>query len=439
MHLMLTRLCGERFGQRAGCGVLVWIGVSLLSTAIVAVKHLGGHEAIPFVFFASAVHWGLWGLAVPLVTASADRLPVFHHTHGRRHVLLLTLILAIAAPIVSVIYIALLYATYYPYRTEMTTFGAVLGAELRGVWGMDLATGFVMLAGAQVWRVWQDLQYERTRAAVLEQQLTQTRLEALRRQLHPHFLFNTLHTIAGLIGDQPVKARRMVVSLGDFLRVTLTDDSAPICSLSEELAFVDLYMGIQKLRLGDRLRLDYGIDAEATAAEVPHLLLQPLFENAVRHGASKVAGPCAIAFDARRVDAMLRLTLENDAPRGPARQAPPAYGVGLSNTLARLRLHYGDAFTFQYAALPEGRVRIEISLPHRRAADGRAADGRAGDDGIGDERDRREPETRDEEDHASRANLATGATSADRVSGDHGADAAPGRARESRARAHAAR
>lgn len=397
----------EGVGQRAGCVVLTWVGVSLLSTAIVAVKHLGGHRDLDFVFYASAVHWGLWALALPLVKRSADRLPVFHHTHGRRHALALTLFLVVATPLVSVIYIALLYATYYPYRTETTTFGGMLGAELPAVWGMDLVTGFVLLGGVQVWQVWQALQFERTRAAALEQQLTLTRLEALRRQLHPHFLFNTLHTIAGLIGDQPVKARRMVVSLGDFLRVTLTDGSAPLCSLSEELAFVDLYMGIQKLRLGDRLRLDYGIDAEATAAEVPHLLLQPLFENAVRHGVSKIAGPCAIAFDARRADGRLRLTLENDAPPGPQRDAPPAYGVGLSNTLARLRLHYGDGFTFDYAARAEGRVRIDISLPHRRAGDGG---------------DRREGE-----DHASRADLV------------RAANGALSRTSESRARAHAAR
>jgi LytS/YehU family sensor histidine kinase len=125
-------------------------------------------------------------------------------------------------------------------------------------------------------------------------------------------------------------------------------------------------MGIQRLRLGDRVNLDYDIDPEATAAEVPHLLLQPLFENAVRHGASRLAGRCDIVFRAHRENGRLHLSLANDAPpKSPDHQN--RRGVGLANTLHRLRLHYASDFTYEYVERPHGGVRIEIAVPYRVA------------------------------------------------------------------------
>jgi LytS/YehU family sensor histidine kinase len=194
-----------------------------------------------------------------------------------------------------------------------------------------------------------------------------SRLDALRMQLHPHFLFNSLHTITSLIGDQPGTARRMVVALGDFLRSTLKDGSGPARSLAQELEFTDLYMRIEKLRLGERLTVDYDIDPEATKAEVPQLLLQPLFENAVRHGASRVTGTCKITFRAHRDNSRLNLTLENDGPEISIPADASKNGVGLTNTNARLRFHYGENFTLQYRERPHGGARVDVSLPYRRA------------------------------------------------------------------------
>jgi two-component system, LytTR family, sensor kinase len=154
---------------------------------------------------------------------------------------------------------------------------------------------------------------------------------------------------------------------------------------------VDLYMGIEKLRLGDRLILDYEIEPAAVTAEVPHLLLQPLFENAVKHGAARLTGACRIAFRAHRENGRLNLCLENDglvcqpAPntlRNVRRLTPtgrnltlvsphspdtPRHGVGLTNTVARLSLHYGENFSFQYTDRPQGGVRIDLSFPWRKA------------------------------------------------------------------------
>jgi LytS/YehU family sensor histidine kinase len=185
--------------------------------------------------------------------------------------------------------------------------------------------------------------------------------------LHPHFLFNTLHTIAGLIVEQPPSARRMVIELGELLRLTLEDTGRPQRSLAEELEFADLYLGIEKLRLGDRLVIDYDIGPEVTRAEVPQLLLQPLFENAVRHGAARITGLCEILFRAYREGKWLRLMISNDGPAHSRVSRPSRSGVGLANTKDRLRLHYKDSFTFEYTERPHGGVQIDISIPYNNA------------------------------------------------------------------------
>jgi two-component system LytT family sensor kinase len=281
----------------------------------------------------------------------------------------LLLIVLGLTPLVSFIWAAIIYWTGFPfqYLSLFPTFSSLVAAHyIRSLQG-DLLICVALIIVLQVWRVWQDPQAARTRATELERQLVVSRLDTLRMQLHPHFLFNSLHTIASLIGDQPGTARRMVVALGDFLRLTLKDGSGPVRTLAEELEFTDLYMGIEKLRVGERLTLDYDIESEATKAEVPELLLQPLFENAVRHGASRVTGTCKIAFRAHRENGRLNLSLENDGPGNSAPCSASKNGVGLTNTMARLRLHYGENFTLRYADRSQGGARVEVSLPYRRA------------------------------------------------------------------------
>ena len=231
----------------------------------------------------------------------------------------------------------------------------------------DVLIGIVLVLAIEGWRVWLDFQAERTRGAELERQLAVSRLDALRMQLHPHFLFNTLHTLAGLIVEEPATARRMVIALGDLLRITLKESGDSVRSLAEELEFADLYLGIEKLRLGERLVLNYEIEPEATMAEIPQLLLQPLFENAIRHGAARTLQSCEIHFRARREGEKLHLVLRNDGPMRPPSSGMPPFGVGLRNTMDRLQLHYNNQYTFQYTDRPEGGVEIDLSIPYKKA------------------------------------------------------------------------
>jgi two-component system LytT family sensor kinase len=348
----------------------IWLAVTAFFAASLMARYIGTHKSFTYIFYATGVHYGLWTLVSPLLFSLCARWPLFQTGRQIGRITALVLVGVVLSPLVSLAYLAITYFTYFPYRSFLPTFKSYLDSDWWNAIHDDFMTCLVLLVAFQGWRVWRDLQSEQMRASELERQLAVSRLEALRMQLHPHFLFNTFHTITGLIGEDPATARRMVIALGDLLRRTLQEPTSPVQSLARELELIDLYMGIQRLRLGDRVSLDYDIDPDATVAEVPHLLLQPLFENAVRHGAARMAGPCSIVFRARRENGFLRLSLENDAPPAPPSQGAPARrGVGLTNTLGRLKLHYGDQFTFEYRDRAHGGVLIDLSLPYHHASE----------------------------------------------------------------------
>ena len=356
------------FLRRAAGVLLAWAGASLFFTGVLVLSELG-HKPLGFALYANALHFALWALALPVLSKCNRRLPLDGAHRIRNGALLLAVIVALAAVIMLTQW-AILFWTFFPYRSDYPTFKAFLQTETVRFLPFDILIGMVMATALEGWRGWRRYQAERIRTADLERQLAVSRLDALRMQLHPHFLFNTLHTIAGLIAEQPANARRMVIALGDLLRLTLKGTSSSVRSLGKELEFADLYLGIEKLRLGDRLILNYDLEPEATSAEVPQLLLQPLFENAVRHGASRIPGSCEIRFCAHREGERLHITLHNDGPQNPSTEGPPEFGVGLTNTVNRLRLHYQDQFTFKYSDRCQGGAEIDISIPYTKGDHG---------------------------------------------------------------------
>lgn len=347
--------------------VLAWAGVSVFFTAILELSEFG-HKPLGFALFSNAVHYGFWGLTLPLLGRCIRLFPLKRPKRVRNGAILLVLV-ALLAPAVSVAHWSVLFLTWFPYRAYDSTFLAVLRNEVFGFLYNEILIGIAVATALEGWEALKDLQVERVRSMDLERQLAVSRLEALRMQLHPHFLFNTLHAVAGLIIEDPPTARRMVIALGDLLRSTLRDSDGQMRTLAEELEYSDLYLGIEKLRLGDRLALNYDIEPAAARALVPQFLLQPLFENAIRHGVSHVTGPCELHFSAVRRLNTLEITIRNEGPRRDASQGPPRSGVGLTNTVDRLRIHYGDRQTFRYSDRPDGGAQIEISIPYAAGGD----------------------------------------------------------------------
>jgi sensor histidine kinase YesM len=203
----------------------------------------------------------------------------------------------------------------------------------------------------------------------LETRLVEAQLQALQRQLHPHFLFNTLNTVSGLIRTDPDGADKMIDRLGDLLRMTLHKSGIQEVSLKEELDVLDKYVEIERTRFGSRLAIDMRVQPDTLDAQVPSLLLQPLVENAIRHGIAPNARPGWIAVHAERDhDDLLLQVLDNGDGLPPDRLMALNRGVGLDNTRARLGHLYRDRFEFTFSNLEQGlcvtiRIPFEVQAP----------------------------------------------------------------------------
>jgi len=208
-------------------------------------------------------------------------------------------------------------------------------------------------------------------AAELRRRLSEAELQALKMQLHPHFLFNTLQAISVLIKDDPDAAQRVLVRLGDLLRTVIDSARVREVPLRDELGFLDQYLDIQRVRFGQRLTLRRDIDQAALDLLVPPLLLQPLAENSVRHAIDPTLAGGTIDVTARVENGRLRLRLRDDGPGFPlGMPGPGGSGLGLSNTRARLEQLYGGSHRFLAANAPEGGAVVEIDLPARHAPPG---------------------------------------------------------------------
>ena len=196
---------------------------------------------------------------------------------------------------------------------------------------------------------------ERVRTALVEAQL-----DALQFQLRPHFLFNTLNSILPLIGADPERARQMVIRLGELLRLSLRSEETPLVALEEELVILDKYLDIEKVRFRDRLEVTMDVEPAAAAARVPTFLLQPLAENAIKHGLARRGGRGRIWISARAEGPVLLLTLRDNGP-GVREDASP--GIGLANTRRRLEALYPGAHSLTLAPALEGGCEVHLRIP----------------------------------------------------------------------------
>jgi signal transduction histidine kinase len=242
------------------------------------------------------------------------------------------------------------------YRTTPLSLGAGVSYAVATYWTFNVLI-YAMVVGL----------YHAVRAARLESQLMQARLDALTGQLQPHFLFNTLHTISAFVLEDPKQANRMITRLSELLRHSFSRERGPLVTLEEELQLLDHYVAIQEARFGDRLKVTFRVEAGTGAATVPTFLLQPLVENAIRHGAALRGDSVAVEIAAARVGDRLRLEVRDNGPgvlAGAARNS----GVGIANTRARLAQLYGNgvghSFELVNAPAGQGGAIATVEIPY---------------------------------------------------------------------------
>lgn len=238
----------------------------------------------------------------------------------------------------------------------------LLGATLLRA-NFDAAVYLVVAAAAHALAFYRRAQERERHAIKLAAGLNRAKLDALRLQLQPHFLFNTLNAIATLVHRDAQAADELINDLSELLRLSLQTGEHEV-PLSRELELLGCYTAIEQARLGDRLRVVRDIDPAAEAAFVPTFVLQPVVENAIRHGIEPRVAPGTVTIRARRVGEMLHLTVADDGvglsndDKKAARQ-----GIGIANTEARLRALHGNAATLQLIAPSNGGVEVQLTLP----------------------------------------------------------------------------
>ena len=260
---------------------------------------------------------------------------------------------------------------------SMRARGAGELVSIRGYYAMHFGYGFyinliiasLIVIGAHALLYYDDFRAAEVQQSSLKAQLAQAQLKALKMQLHPHFLFNTLHSISSLVLEDPRRANSMIARLGDLLRLTLENSDQQLVSLKEELDFLRTYLEIEQVRFGDRLTVAFEMEPATLSAAVPHLILQPLVENAIQHAVAPRASNSHIDISARRQDHFLRLEVRDNGPGIPANDdVQDRQHVGLNNVRARLSQIYGRDFRFELANGREGGLSVVMEIPFRHQA-----------------------------------------------------------------------
>jgi two-component system LytT family sensor kinase len=319
---------------------------------------------------------GVWAVLTPLVFRIASRYTVERANWVGRVVLYVGVGLLIAI-FVDTVTDFLRYTLMSPPPAQVANEVAP-ATRVRHLWFMNEFTVYIAILAAGFARNY-FLRYRARReeastlqaqAAQLQAQLADARLAALRMQLNPHFLFNTLHAISALVERDPRGVRRMIARLSELLRATLDADDQEV-PLHQELTFTERYLEIMQIRFQGHLQVETQVEADVREALVPNLILQPLVENAVKHGVSKINGAGRIEISARRVNENLVLSLRDNGPAIDG-ETSPIEGIGLSNTRARLAQLYGSAQSLTLRPAETGGLIAEVSLPFHTGADLRA-------------------------------------------------------------------
>jgi two-component system, LytTR family, sensor kinase len=316
----------------------------------------------------------LWALLTPLVMWVARRFPVWgaHHATGSR-----TALLNWIAQLCAVVSFVVLHVALFTAASILLAAGVPVPASrlftgyLASWFTLDSIVYCTLVAVYNALVYYRVSQDRALRASQLEARLAQAQLQVLRMQLQPHFLFNTLHTISALMHKDVKRADSMIAALSDLLRMSLRSIGTQEVELREEVDFLQRYLEIMSLRFGDRLTVSLDVDPTVLDARVPTLVLQPLVENALRHGFGEGIRAGHVRVVAALEGDMLRCEIIDNGRGMPS--GGPREGVGIANTRARLRHLYGDRFSLELLANPDGGARVALAIPfhslERTAAD----------------------------------------------------------------------
>ncbi len=328
-----------------------------LSSALLG-RTVSWHEAISY----SLADWYVWAVVSIPILWLARRVPPERAPTFRTAAIHL-----IGAIVCSTIYVLLRSAVGQIHGwliDEPATFSEVFRPLLLKTFPFNLLVYGVIISVSHAIDYYRKYHERTVQTLELEKHLTEARLQSLLRQLKPHFLFNTLNGIASLMHTDVEAADTMLVRLSELLRLTMTQTGRPTVTFSEEIAFIEKYLGIETIRFRDRLQVSYRIEPGLENAQVPNLILQPIVENAIRHGIEPHPRPGKIEIVAEKKGDRLMLEV-NDTGNGLPAVASGRQGIGSANTRARLQELYNDDHVFAMTNRAEGGLAVRLEIPFR--------------------------------------------------------------------------
>ena len=352
---------------RVGVTVAVWtlFGLFLGSQTYLAYRRsdmpIGWHR----VFGLELAYAYVWAALTPLVLFLAKRYPIVRERWVKN--LLVHLLVSVVIGFgTRVLHDLLLFQFVLEPKRTLYLFKLLLNVYLIFDYGAMIYWLIVLITF--VFDYYRRYRGGEIRATRLEAQLAHAQLQALKMQLQPHFLFNTLHSISALVYKDAEAADKMIARLGDFLRLTLENGGAQEVSLQQELEFLKCYLEIERIRFRDRLMVRFRIEPQALDARLPNLILQPIVENAIKHGIAPRTSQGQIEIEASRLNGLLHIQVTDNGPgitENGDHGAMFKEGVGLANTQARLQQLYGSDHRLDLANTTRGGLSVILEIPYK--------------------------------------------------------------------------
>lgn len=344
----------------------IWTIVALFFSTQVYMMYYSGNQPIPYAkaFFVQASACYLWALATPLVLWLARAHRIGRHNWYKKVLFHVAVSVGLSSLLIVIHFV--IYMIIVGRVNRITPYWAFdylypnLDRWLLVYW-------FIFLT-SHAFNYYRSYREGELKASQLRTQLAQAQLEALKMQVHPHFLFNTLHSISALLSKDTESARKMITRLGDFLRLTLESGGATEVTLQQELEFLNGYLEIERVRFQDRLTTKIDIDPEVLNVRVPNLILQPIVENAMRHAVART-NEGHVEISALPRNGSVRIEVKDNGPgiSSEPKSMARSRGVGLANTQARLECLYGSEAKFELLNRASGGLTVVLEVPRRNS------------------------------------------------------------------------
>ena len=352
---------------------LLFVGWTLVSVIFAGISYAAaiGENNKEFGFVSALrlnlVQFYVWAILTPFVFRFSRRFPIELRPLNVRNLLLYFPALISFAGIHQVIHLAVLWSISPRWRQKYPALMDCYRAYFAFGFYIDLIIALLIVVAVHALLYYQNFRASELAQSSLKTQLARAQLRALKMQLHPHFLFNTLHSISSLVLEDPSKANSMIARLGDFLRLTIENSEQQLVTLKEETEFLRCYLDIEQVRFGDRLTVVFELEPQTLSAQVPHLILQPVVENAIQHAIAPRAARGHINIQANRVNSLLRVAISDNGPgMGSNAISVGKKCVGLTNVRTRLQQIYGPDFRFELTTGRNGGVTVVMEIPFHR-------------------------------------------------------------------------